>query len=85
MCNTAPTGPAPHIEPGSARPDTARTTGDSLKRLPRLQHELRTAMRLRTPLGLLEPVGTISAPRMRPRTRPPIFGAGDSARRRLRR
>ena len=83
MCNTAPTGPAPHIEPGSARPDTAWTTGGSLKRLPRLRHDLRTAMRLRTPLGLLEPVGTISAPRCDPAPAPLL--AGDSARRWLRR
>ncbi len=63
MCNTAPTGPAPHIEPGSARPDTARTTGGSLDGS--------------------RGFSTISAPRMRPRTRPPL--AGDSARRWLRR
>ena len=26
MCNTAPAGPLPHIEPGSTRPNIARTT-----------------------------------------------------------
>ena len=26
MCNTAPTGPLPHIEPGSTRPNITRTT-----------------------------------------------------------
>ena len=26
MCNIAPTGPLPHIEPGSTRPNIARTT-----------------------------------------------------------
>ena len=39
MCSTAPTGPLPHIEPGSARPNIARTTSSPAQGV---AHTLRT-------------------------------------------
>ena len=39
MCNTARAGPLSHIEPGSARPDIARTTSSPIQGV---AHTLRT-------------------------------------------